>query len=184
MLYVSQSGLILCRAMFWIDINGSVWPSQETHRPAGCNTLSLRHPAEQPLSPSLQLKMSSSLSAVYLQQTHANMLILKGVTDLFCSVIAQTTWSGNSKEINKAYIDTKWKNGQKGRTLWCQWSLIIFLRRRGRACGWGWNVCMVFALCLPQATVPPDSLYISLTLLPVTLWLGSSAACSHFWIRH
>lgn len=151
----------------------SVWPSRETQKPAGCDTLSLRHPAELPLFLSLQLEMRSSLSAVYLQQTHAHMLILKGATAFLCSVTAQTAWSGNIRKINKTYVLTKWKYGQKGRTLWCQWSLIIFLRGRGRACGWGRNVCMVFALCLPQATVPPDSLYIFLTPLPVTLWLRS-----------
>lgn len=58
----------------------------------------------------------------------------------------------------------QWKAGW---VLWCQRPLI--------KCAWGWkrNVCMVFALCPPQATVLPEALCIFLTLPPHTLWLQS-----------
>lgn len=71
---------------------------------------------------------------------------------------------------SKTYRLKQWK---RGRALWCQWSLIKFLRRTGWACGWKRNVCMVFVLCPPQATVPPEALYISPTLPYVTLWSWS-----------
>lgn len=68
------------------------------------------------------------------------------------------------KNTPKTYKAMRWK---VGRALWCRWSLIKC------ACGWHRNVCMVFALCPPQAAVPPEALYIFLTLPPHTLWLRS-----------
>lgn len=64
----------------------------------------------------------------------------------------------------KTYKLVQWKVGW---VLWCQRPLI------NCACGWKRNVCTVFALCPPQATVLLEALCIFLTLPPHTLWLRS-----------
>lgn len=102
---------------------------------------------------SLHLETSSSFSAVYFQQ-----LPFFPLTDSAESV------NTRRRNIPKTY---KLMQRKVGWALWCQWSLIKC------ACGWKRNVCTVFALCPPQATLPPEALYIFLTLPSHTLWLRS-----------
>lgn len=138
-------------------------PAGRRRGPAGCDTLSLRHPAE-----------PTDVSQPTIENEWLSVSRIFTATGLFYSLTAPKTWWRNKKEINiKHTYSRSGSRNRKEEALWCQWSLIKFLRRRGWACGWRRNVCMVFALCPPQATVPPEALYISLTLLPVTLWLWS-----------
>lgn len=99
---------------------------------------------------SLHLETSSSFSVVYLQQLPFPPHWQR--------------WKTRCKNIPKTYKLMQWKVGW---ALWCRWSLIKC------ACGWKRNVCMVFALCPPQATLPPEALYVFLTLPSHTLWLRS-----------
>lgn len=85
------------------------------------------------------------------------------------------------KKKNTTYIPEQWKNREKGRALWCQWSLIRFLRSRSRVrlteeCVHG--VCIVSATghCTTGGSVYlPDSSPCHIMVMKL------SAACFHFW---
>ena len=142
----------------------SVRPDVETSRPSGYDTLSLRHPTK---------PTSVSQPAIENEQPSVSRVF---TATGFCTHWQQPkTWSktNKKKKKNETCILMQREDEQRGRALWCQGSLIKFLRGRGWACGWRRNARMVFALCPPQATVPPEALYISVTLLSVTLWLWS-----------
>ncbi len=150
---------MLCRAMFWMYINGECVTQPRDAEAGGLWHAVIKTPRWANLClPAYNWKWVALCQPCI----YSNCLFL----------LSDSTENMVRKQ-KKYKTYTQWKHEQKGRVLWCQWSLIKFLSRRGRVCGWKRNVCVVFALCPPQATVPPEALYISLTLLPVTLWLWS-----------
>lgn len=148
-LWPSERRLTLRRAMSCMYINGECVIQLGVTEDGGPWHVVIKTPRGANLCLSLQLEISSSVSAVYLQQLQFFLL-----TDSTKNTVMR------QKDISETYILTRWKIGW---ALWYPWALIKILRRSGWACGWKRNVCMVFALCLPQATVPPS---ISLWLFP------------------
>lgn len=118
----------------------------------GSDTLSLRHFTELP-----------SVSACIWSPAALSLLCIYS-NCLFTPHPQRWKHGHKTKTRPKTYKLVQWKVGW---VLWCQWPLIKC------ACGWKRNVCMVFALCPPQANVLPEALCIFLTLPPHTLWLRS-----------
>lgn len=100
------------------------------------------------------------------------------------SLTAPKTWSGN-KKIHKTYILTQWENEQKGRALWCRWSLIKFFEEE-RLSVWLTEEC-AHGVCIVSATghcTTGGSVYLPDSSPCHIMVMKLSAACSHLWPMH